>query len=347
MPPARPRWSRSRAGSRERQPRREGPGRGSVGHPHSLSADLPCGHGQIPSHSSGARDVRRGGPGHRRCTAFGSPGGDFDAALLTGRDGRHWIVAGAPQRARRTGAVRRPRRPARPEHRCSRAAAVHRLDLRRAGARRRHPRRRLGVRLRLQGAPRVDEHRTRRIDRSPRSPPSTPCRPTSSSTPACPRTPPVETLRAVVGLMDRAAATGLVPAALLARWERASEESTLWQFTPVVINGALGSRLVPVAPTTRSPGLLGWHGLRVGDPASDLQWLAGAGLDDLADAAFAAYSRVRGTVDRQLRHPRRRCSPNSRSPAGCCTAPRPARPRSSTTPSGCCPPSSTSVQTTS
>jgi len=46
--------------------------------------------------------------------------------------------------------------------------------------------------------------------------------------------------------------------------------------------------------------MLGWHGLRVGDPASDLQWLAASG-PDIADAAFAAYSRVKGTVDRQLR----------------------------------------------
>jgi aminoglycoside phosphotransferase (APT) family kinase protein len=110
---------------------------------------------------------------------------------------------------------------------------------------------------------------------------------------------PVDTLRSTIALMDRAAATGLIPAALLRRWEAASEEASLWQFTPTVVNGSLGSDSF-LGGEGRVTGVLGWHALRVGDPARDISWLLGGG-EDVFDAAFAAYSRVRGTVDRQLR----------------------------------------------
>ena len=39
-----------------------------------------------------------------------------------------------------------------------------------------------------------------------------------------------ECLRSCVTIADRAAATGLLPAALIGRWERASEDPALWQF---------------------------------------------------------------------------------------------------------------------
>ena len=48
-------------------------------------------------------------------------------------------------------------------------------------------------------------------------------------------------------------------------------------------------------------GVLGWHGLRVGDPARDLHWLLGSSDDEIAGIAFDAYTRVRGSVDRRLR----------------------------------------------
>ena len=47
--------------------------------------------------------------------------------------------------------------------------------------------------------------------------------------------------------------------------------------------------------------MLGWHGLRVGDPARDLQWLIALRREGLADAAFDAYAAGRGTIDRRLR----------------------------------------------
>jgi len=108
-----------------------------------------------------------------------------------------------------------------------------------------------------------------------------------------------ECLRAVVSVMDRASATGLVPAPLLGRWERAAEESKLWQFQPTVINNQLSAESFLCADGAVT-GLLGWQELRVGDPAKDLAWLLGA-PEAITDSAFDAYAAVRGSGDRQVR----------------------------------------------
>jgi aminoglycoside phosphotransferase (APT) family kinase protein len=230
---------------------------------------------------------------------FGSPGGDFDAAILTGRDGRHWVI-------------RVPRSERAEQEQSADLIALRALST--------------GVRARLPFtvstfAGQVPVDGTRAVvsefvygSKVPLAAMSLELATSIGESIAAihalppnvvidaglPSHSPVETLRAVVALMDRAAATGLVPAALLGRWERASEEPTLWQFTPSVVNGALGSDSF-LSANDAVTGMLGWHGLRVGDPAADLQWLLSASDVDLADAAFAAYSRVRGTVDRQLR----------------------------------------------
>ena len=113
-----------------------------------------------------------------------------------------------------------------------------------------------------------------------------------------------ECLRAVVSVMDRASATGLVPAPLLGRWERAAEESKLWQFQPTVINNQLSAESFLCAGGNGEDGavtgLLGWQELRVGDPAKDLAWLLGA-PEAITDSAFDAYAAVRGSGDRQVR----------------------------------------------
>ena len=106
--------------------------------------------------------------------------------------------------------------------------------------------------------------------------------------------------RAAIGLVERACATGLVPIALQQRWEHAGAESALWQYTSTVINGSMGSDSV-LAASDQVTGILGWHGLRVGDPALDLQWLLGATQPGATDAAFDAYGAARGQIDRQLR----------------------------------------------
>jgi macrolide phosphotransferase len=231
--------------------------------------------------------------------AFGSPGGDFDAALLTGSDGRHWTV-------------RVPR-----SERAEAEQSADLVALRALSA---------GVRTRLPFAVstfagQVPVDGTRAVvyefvygSKLPLASFSIEyaasvgeaiaaihALPTSFVVDAgLPAYSPVDTLRSTIALMDRASSTGLIPAALLRRWEAAAEESSLWQFSPTVVNGSLGSDSFLGSAEGEVTGVLGWHALRVGDPARDLAWLFGGG-EDIFDAAFAAYSRVRGSVDRQLR----------------------------------------------
>ena len=111
---------------------------------------------------------------------------------------------------------------------------------------------------------------------------------------------PLDTLGDAVAIMDQAAATGLIPAALLDRWETATEDPALWQFAPTVINGSVtaGSVLETAGEVT---GLVGWHELSVGDPARDLFWVLGASGPGAADSVFAAYGQARGSSDRQVK----------------------------------------------
>lgn len=109
-----------------------------------------------------------------------------------------------------------------------------------------------------------------------------------------------ESVRSCVSIMDRAAATGLVPAALLGRWERAAEDPALWQFQPTVINGALGADSFLSSDGTVS-GVLGWQELRVGDPARDLRWLLAAPNESVIGTAFDSYARALGSSDRLVR----------------------------------------------
>lgn len=112
---------------------------------------------------------------------------------------------------------------------------------------------------------------------------------------------PFEAMRSSASVVDRAASTGLLPAALLERWETAIQDSLLWQFQPTVINGSLQASSF-LTDGDHITGLLGWHDLQVGDPARDLSWVLGAPTEDSVDAVFDAYNASRGTSDRQLRH---------------------------------------------
>lgn len=101
-----------------------------------------------------------------------------------------------------------------------------------------------------------------------------------------------------VAVIERAADTGHVPAALVARWEAASSDEELWQFDPTVVHGSMTVDSFLRSGDTVS-GVLGWAALRVGDPARDLHWLLGAAG---AGTALAAYGRMRaGAVDRLIR----------------------------------------------
>ena len=106
-------------------------------------------------------------------------------------------------------------------------------------------------------------------------------------------------MREAVTTLDRAAATGLVPAALLRRWEGAAEDSSLWQFTPTVINGSLSASSFLVVGDSVT-GLLGWARLQVGDPARDLFWMLGSSDPAVPETAFDAYHQARGIHDRQV-----------------------------------------------
>ncbi len=111
---------------------------------------------------------------------------------------------------------------------------------------------------------------------------------------------PLDALAESVSVMERSAATGLVPAALLARWEHATEDAALWQFATTVINGALSADSM-LHDGDRVTGIVDWYELGVGDPARDLLWVLGATANDAADSVFDAYNQARGSSDRQVK----------------------------------------------
>ena len=231
---------------------------------------------------------------------FGTAGhGDFDAALLTGRDGRHWIV-------------RIPRSEKAEAEQSADLVALRALST--------------GVRTRLpfavsSFAGQVPIAGTRavvyefvygtKISLGAISPELAASIGTAiAAIHALPTSFVVDAglsshnaidgHRSALSLVERACATGLVPIALQQRWEHAGAESALWQYTATVINGSMGSDSV-LAASQDVTGILGWHGLRVDDPALDLQWLLGCTQTGATDAAFDAYAAARGQIDRQLR----------------------------------------------
>jgi aminoglycoside phosphotransferase (APT) family kinase protein len=92
-------------------------------------------------------------------------------------------------------------------------------------------------------------------------------------------------------IIDQAAHTGLLPAALQERWLGATGDAALWRFQPTVVNGSLtvDSFLVDGERVT---GVLGWSGLKVADPAQDIAWVLGMRAA-AAEATLDAYERGR------------------------------------------------------
>jgi aminoglycoside phosphotransferase (APT) family kinase protein len=111
---------------------------------------------------------------------------------------------------------------------------------------------------------------------------------------------PFEILRAAVTTMDRAVATGLVPAPLRSRWEGAARDQQLWQFTPTVVHGGLGAGNFLVSGDTVG-GVLDWGELRLGDPAKDIAWVMASRDDTVFDTVLSSYTANGGGRDRQLR----------------------------------------------
>jgi macrolide phosphotransferase len=100
--------------------------------------------------------------------------------------------------------------------------------------------------------------------------------------------------------LDRAAATGHVPAGLLARWEPALEEAGAWRFTPCVVHGDLAGESVLVADG-EVVAVLDWGQARVADPADDLARLVAGAPEEAAESVLEAYAHHRRTApDRDL-----------------------------------------------
>jgi len=91
-------------------------------------------------------------------------------------------------------------------------------------------------------------------------------------------------------VVDRATATRRLPRALQDRWTHAVAADELWRFESAVVLDGVGTGAFVFEDLDDVPtvtGLLDWHGLSIGDPATDLQWLASA--PDAAGDVFAAY----------------------------------------------------------
>lgn len=104
-------------------------------------------------------------------------------------------------------------------------------------------------------------------------------------------------------VIERAAATKMLPAAVRKRWLDAAADEALWRFQPTVINGAVAADSFLITDHDAGPivtGMLGWGSLRVSDPARDLHWLSAAG--EAAESVFAAYVAASGrTPDAMIR----------------------------------------------
>ena len=113
-----------------------------------------------------------------------------------------------------------------------------------------------------------------------------------------------------LGDLDRGAATGHVPTALLSRWERALEDVSAWRFAPTPVHGDLsGDRFLvtfvdDADPETASVrGITGWEHARVADPADDFALLLAGCSPETFESIVEAYSVARiERPDRHLRH---------------------------------------------
>ena len=111
--------------------------------------------------------------------------------------------------------------------------------------------------------------------------------------------------------LDRAAATGHVPTGLLARWEAALEDVSLWRFAPTPTHGDLGGEQILAvfdddgdASTGRVRAFTGWEDAKVADPADDFATLVTEAAPEAVDSVLEAYAHAR--VDRPDQHLERR-----------------------------------------
>ena len=107
--------------------------------------------------------------------------------------------------------------------------------------------------------------------------------------------------------LDRAAATGHVPTRLLARWEAALEDVSLWRFAPTPTHGDLGGEEILAvfedehdASSGRVRAFTGWEDAKVADPADDFATLVSQASTEAVDSVMEAYAHAR--VDRPDPH---------------------------------------------
>ena len=89
--------------------------------------------------------------------------------------------------------------------------------------------------------------------------------------------------------VDDAARTGRVPPALLARWERALEDISLWRFRATPVHGDLAAENVLMA-NGQVVTVVNWSNAHVGDPAEDLAWLYAAAPEESLDTLEESYA---------------------------------------------------------
>ncbi len=100
--------------------------------------------------------------------------------------------------------------------------------------------------------------------------------------------------------LDRAAATGHVPAGLLTRWERILEDVSLWRFAPATVHGSfIGDNVLASFDddeddtTGHVRGVLSWEQSRIGDPADDFAALVSLAPPATLDSVLEAYAQSR------------------------------------------------------
>ena len=107
-----------------------------------------------------------------------------------------------------------------------------------------------------------------------------------------------DVLHSKVSELDKIAATGKVPAELLNRWEQALEDVSLFRFHPAVIHGAIAEEAV-LLDGQRVVGMTDF-GLEVSDPAEDLAWIVGGGLQSTIEDTLLHYRAARPAADENL-----------------------------------------------
>lgn len=98
--------------------------------------------------------------------------------------------------------------------------------------------------------------------------------------------------------LDRAAAIGQVPPVLLARWERALEDVSLWRYAPTPVHGGLsGDRVLVVVEEDGTSGrvraVTGWEDAKVADPAEDFAALVVEAPPEALETVMEAYAHAR------------------------------------------------------